>query len=343
MGGAPDEHPIASAPPLTKAEVRRTPTRHPGAVAHTDPRLPCLRAGVFMSDPCAGARHWSVGANHRGIVLAAISLIAMVASAMAGSSLMSGWGGVAASVRPNIVLIQADDQSVNQLLPAIMPRTERLLARGGTTFSDYMTTTPQCCPSGASLITGEYGHNSGVLSNSLAYRSLHNKGNVLPVWLRRAGYRTIHVGKFLNGYENVVSPSKPAPGWSDWYTVFGETRYYGYDLYANGRVLHYGFRPADNVTAVLNRTAVRLVDKAAPSPQPFYLEFDARAPHTAGRDPYGPCDSAAIPQARDEKLRVSVPPPRPPSFNESRVGDKPPVLRRPPLSATHPDPTAHRR
>src|SRR5256885_13575723 len=152
MGGAPDEHPIASAPPLTKAEVRRTPRRHTGAVPHADPRLPCLRARVFMNDPCSGARHWSVSANHRGIVLGAIALIAIVASAMAGSSLMSGCGGGAASVRPNIVLIPAGGQSGNPLLPAIIPRTERLLARGGTTFRDHKTATPPGCPTPRSSV-----------------------------------------------------------------------------------------------------------------------------------------------------------------------------------------------
>src|SRR2546423_14226715 len=122
MGGAPDEHPIASAPPLTKAEVRRTPTRHPGAVAHTDPRLPRLRARVFMNDPCSGARHWSVGANHRGIVLRAIALIAIVASAMAGSSVMSGCGGAAAPVRPHHPFVPAPHQSGYPHPPAVQPR-----------------------------------------------------------------------------------------------------------------------------------------------------------------------------------------------------------------------------
>ncbi|MGH2965603.1 MAG: sulfatase-like hydrolase/transferase [Solirubrobacterales bacterium] len=265
-----------------------------------------------------------MGTRRRHAGIGVITVIAIVALASAVSSLLSGCAQGTASGAPNIVLIQADDASVTQLVPAIMPRTERLLARRGTAFTDYITTTPQCCPSRASLLTGEYGHNNGVLSNTLAYRSLRDKGNVLPVWLHRAGYRTIHVGKFLNGYENVASPSTPAPGWSDWYTVVGKTRYYGYDLYANGRIVHHGSRPADNVTGVLNRVAVRVVDKVAARPQPFYLELDQRAPHNAGQDPYGSCDSAAIPPPRDEKLSVKAPRPRPPSFNEPSMRDSRP-------------------
>jgi N-acetylglucosamine-6-sulfatase len=276
-------------------------------------------------------------ASHRRTGVGAIALIAVagpVASALIGCG--GGRGPVSrvspnSRASPNIVLIQADDATFDQLTPAIMPRTERLLARGGTTFTDYITTTPQCCPSRASLITGDYGHNNGVLSNTRPYRSLRDKGNVLPVWLHRAGYRTIHVGKFLNGYEKVARPASPAPGWTGWHTVVGETAYYNYNLYGNGHAVHHGTRPVDNVTPVLNRIAVRQVAKAAPSPRPFYLELDERAPHAGGNDPYGGCSFAAIPQPRDESL--SAPRlPRPPSFNEPAIGDKPPFLRRPPLT-----------
>jgi N-acetylglucosamine-6-sulfatase len=292
---------------------------------------------AYNPAPFATTRRFDPMPRHSFRRAALLGLATIVALAITVSSVVSGCGGGTeppqqALVRPNIILIQADDESLNQLSPALMPRTERLLARGGTTFTDYITTTPQCCPSRASLITGDYGHNNGVLSNSPGYRSLRDKGNVLPVWLHDAGYRTMHVGKFLNGYENVASPSKPAPGWDDWYTVFGETTYYGYDLYANRHVVRHGSRPTDNVTTVLNRAAVRLIRSAAPRLQPFYLELDERAPHAAGRDPYGGCDSAAIPQPRDEKLAVSAPLPKPPSFNEGQVADKPSFLRRPPLS-----------
>ena len=87
-----------------------------------------------------------------------------------------------------------------------MPNTKRLLARRGTRFTDYIASTAQCCPSRASLITGQYAHNHGVTSNTVGYPGLVDKGNVLPVWLQRAGYRTIHVGKFLNGYERSAEP-----------------------------------------------------------------------------------------------------------------------------------------
>jgi arylsulfatase A-like enzyme len=99
---------------------------------------------------------------------------------------------------PNIVLVMTDDQALSQVGPEYMPTVTRLLAGQGTTFENAFLTTPLCCPSRAGLLTGQYGHNNGVLTSSYGY--LRDKGNVLPVWLRRAGYVTAHVGKFLNRY-----------------------------------------------------------------------------------------------------------------------------------------------
>jgi len=83
--------------------------------------------------------------------------------------------------RPNIVLIQTDDQTYKQLRGGAMPNTTRLLVRRGTRFTDYVASTAQCCPSRASLITGQYAHNHGVTSNNVGYPGLVDKSNVLPV------------------------------------------------------------------------------------------------------------------------------------------------------------------
>ena len=79
-----------------------------------------------------------------------------------------------------------------------MPNIHRKLVGRGVSFTDAMTTTPLCCPSRAGLITGQYAHNNGVFTNF--YPKLKKKKNVLPVWLQNKGYRTVHVGKFMNGY-----------------------------------------------------------------------------------------------------------------------------------------------
>jgi N-acetylglucosamine-6-sulfatase len=234
----------------------------------------------------------------------------------------------AAIGRPNIVLIQSDDQTYRQLTRRAMPNTKRLLARHGTRFTDYIATTAQCCPSRASLITGQYAHNHGVTSNNVGYPGLVDKSNVLPVWLRRAGYRTIHVGKFLNGYERFVRPNSVVPpGWDQWHSVLGSREYYRYHLYVNGRVVRHGTRRRDNITRVLNRRAATLTKRYAARRQPFYLQLDARAPHDSRqRDPFGHCGRQPIPEARDEGLFRNEPLPRPRSFNEADMTDKPPFI-----------------
>jgi N-acetylglucosamine-6-sulfatase len=242
----------------------------------------------------------------------------------------------ASTPAPNIVLIQTDDQTNREFTREAMPETKRLLADHGTTFSRYMVTTAECCPSRASLLTGQYAHNHGVTSNQTAYPALIAKGNVLPSWLHDAGYATLHVGKFLNKYQDFADPpTEVAPGWDKWYTIMGDAPYYDYDYYVNGSLRHRGSSDADYVTRVLDRRATKLVDTYAPKRKPFFLELDERAPHTLrGRDRNDPCQRAhgAIPDPRDEGSFAHVKLPRPASFNEKDMSDKPSFIRdQPPL------------
>jgi len=229
---------------------------------------------------------------------------------------------------PNIVLIQADDQTLGQIGRRLMPRTRRYLGKHGTEFDNYVVTTGECCPSRASLITGQYAHNHGVTSNQVAYPGLKAKRNVLPVWLRRSGYRTMHVGaKYLNGYREFAG-NKVAPGWTNWFTVLSHTQYYKYTLSADGHRRKFGDRPNDYITRVLARHAGTLIHKYARERRPFFLQLDERAPHVSRTDdPYGDCDRKPIPDRRDENSFASARLPEPPSFNEADMSDKPAFLR----------------
>jgi arylsulfatase A-like enzyme len=239
--------------------------------------------------------------------------------------------------RPNIVVIQADDQTAAQFTRHVMPRTFKLLVDHGTTFRDYIATTALCCPSRASLITGQYAHNHGVFANGGkegGYQALRDKGNVLPVWLEQAGYNTIHLGKYLNGYWKVGDdPAAVGPGWDDWQTLINkEDAYYNYDLSDNGQVVHHGDRPSDYVTRVLERKAVRAIHDYSQVNAPFYLQFDERAPHVE-RNKSGPCSGHTrypLPAPQDQDKFRHAQPPDIPSFNEKRMGDKPAFLRNAP-------------
>src|SRR5919198_661533 len=236
----------------------------------------------------------SIRSHHR-LWPGSLALIASIGVSLGTAGRLPGANGQARAAskgRPNIIVIQTDDQTYRELKPKVMPKTTRLLKRQGTTFTDYIVTTAQCCPSRASLITGQYPHNDGVFSNQDGYDALVNKQSVLPVWLHEAGYRTAHVGKFINGYSRHHHGSV-APGWDQWQTLFsGSTEaggYYGYSLSSNGRRVRYGHRNRDYITRVLNRKAVRLVRRDVRRRNPFYLQLDQRAPHVANGNRPGSC------------------------------------------------------
>ena len=46
-----------------------------------------------------------------------------------------------------------------------MPRTRAELGRAGVEFTEAFMTTPLCCPSRSSILTGQYAHRTGVYKN----------------------------------------------------------------------------------------------------------------------------------------------------------------------------------
>src|SRR3954471_18114482 len=69
----------------------------------------------------------------------------------------------AAPVRPNIVVIMTDDQTVESL--SVMPRTRALIGDHGVTFDTSIVSFSLCCPSRSTFLTGQYAHNHGVWDN----------------------------------------------------------------------------------------------------------------------------------------------------------------------------------
>jgi N-acetylglucosamine-6-sulfatase len=240
----------------------------------------------------------------------------------------------AQSERPNIVLVMTDDQTLESM--RVMGGVRSSLAGAGTTFERAFVSNALCCPSRATLLTGQYSHNHGVLGNHPpegGYTRL-DTSEWLPLWLQRAGYHTVHIGKFLNGYGEDSPPEEVPPGWSEWYASVDPStyRFTGYRLNENGVVRGHERYSTDEYTA----RAVDAVERLAPIAEPFFLSLAFLAPHSGG--PPEPDDPVGfvtpMPPARHRDAMAAERLPYSPAFDEADVSDKPSFIRsRPRLSA----------
>ena len=169
---------------------------------------------------------------------ATVLVVVVVCSLVAGCDLPTGV--VRTPERPNVILVLTDDLDVGLLeeYPAAYSNLRRLAA-GGTTFENAFVTDPLCCPSRATILRGQYAHNHEILGNwwprgsSRKFRELGREDSTVATWLHDEGYRTVLIGKYMNGYGGTRVP----PGWSDWYGVSGN--YTSTRLNENGRLVNY--------------------------------------------------------------------------------------------------------
>ncbi len=238
--------------------------------------------------------------------------------------LVSGvWGSassdaVGATAKPNIVFILADDMRKDDL--KYMPKTLSILRDKGMSFSNAFVSNALCCPSRATIMRGQYAHNTGVWSNKgsrggwKAYSSNGNEKDNMATRLDAAGYRTGLFGKYLNEYPG--ARDKP-PGWDRWFAHTDGSNYYDYKINDDGRIIHYGSTAADYETDVIARHAMTFIGASAMARVPFFAFVAPRAPH-----------SPATPATRDKHVHDGLRAPRLPSFNEKDVSDKPPWIRK---------------
>jgi arylsulfatase A-like enzyme len=262
-------------------------------------------------------------------------LSALCAALLIGEVLSTGAPADTLEVpeRPNVVILMTDDQTLRSM--RAMPSTRALIGHAGATFANAFVNNPRCCPSRATLLTGQYSHNHGVLTNGPpggGWWRLRGTDDWLPGWLKDAGYRTAHVGKFLNGYGR-DDPLEVPPGWDEWYAPVDPTtyRYLGQTLNENGSLRSSGGYATDETA----RRATEIVRRLAPAAQPFLLSVAFLAPHTGTPrelgDPPGLGTPAVAPRHAGRFATAQLPIGA--AFNEADVSDKPPRVRRPPLSA----------
>ena len=232
-------------------------------------------------------------------------------------------GRQAAAGRPNIVFILSDDEDI--ALHAHMPKTKALLHDSGTTFDNYFVTYALCCPSRATALRGQYPHNTAIEGNAMPtggyekFRALGHDSSTVATWLQKAGYHTAMFGKYMNGYR----PALGAPaGWSEWYGVGNGYPSYDYTMNENGTLVRYGHAPQDFLVDVIAHKAADVIRRGARDKTPVFLYI---APFT----PHAPATAAP----RHEALFAEASLPRPASFDEADMSDKPaPLNTRPRLA-----------
>ena len=217
----------------------------------------------------------------------------------------------AAVPQPNIVLVMTDDQRWDSL--ARMPIVQSELVAKGVTFENAFAVTPLCCPSRASILTGLHSHSTLVYTNARPFGgwSWFEDSSTVATWLKRAGYRTAYLGKYLNGYRGPEVP----PGWDRWVGYWNG--FFNYTVSRDGVPVRYGSAPGDYSTDVFTREAVSFVETTGE--QPLFLVYAPFAPH-------GP----STPAPRHADAFPGLPPFRPASYDEANVRDKPRWVRRTP-------------
>ncbi len=243
---------------------------------------------------------------------------------------------------PDVVVIMTDDQTVENL--RVMKQTKRLIGDAGATFVNSFASYPLCCPSRATFMTGQYAHNHGILGNKpprggyeLFAPTAHNS---LPVWLDAAGYHTLHIGKFLNGYGD-RHPNDVPPGWDEWQAAISASAYrmWGFRLNENGYPSdpygHFMVQDVPNYqTDVYARKAVAAIRQAARSRQKLFLSVAFLAPHSeAGARVVSGGNGAPRPAIRHRGRFAHEKFPNFPAYNELDTSDKPlHVQRYPPMA-----------
>lgn len=197
----------------------------------------------------------------------------------------------AAVARPNIIIILTDDQDVESL--PVMRNLMSYPEGSWVNFTNAFINDSICCSSRATILTGQYDHNNGVMKNNQG--RVLDDDNTLPVWLDDAGYNTALIGKYLNGFPWKLGATYVPPGW---------------DSFRGPR--SFTVTDVDTFTGL----AVEFIQQ---TDAPFFLYLAYMAPHWP-----------AEPPLRYRNALVYVPQPHP-NVNEADVSDKPLWVRSRPL------------
>lgn len=203
----------------------------------------------------------------------AIAALSLLALACAPARRAETDRPVDGASRPNIVFLYSDDHAAHAISAyreslrygVRLPQTPHLdrLAREGMLFVNSFVTNSICGPARATVLTGQYGHLNGVMTNN---EPIHPATVTFPRLLQAAGYRTAIFGKWH---------LRTRPEGFDRYEILaGQGPYYNPTLLSADDSVKYTGYTLDVVTA----RAFRWMNEQ-PADQPFMLMLSFNAPH----------------------------------------------------------------
>lgn len=212
----------------------------------------------------------------------------------------------------NVVFILSDDHRYDFFgahpdAPPFLrtPNMDRMATEGAHLANAFVTTS-LCSPSRASILTGRYAHNHGVVDNT---SPIPEGTRFFPQDLQAQGYATAYIGKWHMGEVDDL----PQPGFDRWVSFRGQGAYTNPLLNIDGeQIQHEGY-----TTDILTDYAVDWLREQDGS-QPFFLELSHKAVH-----------AEFLPAPRHAGTYADVAPPYPASmaYTESNYAGKPHWVR----------------
>ena len=206
-------------------------------------------------------------------------------------------------VRPDIIVVMVDDLGYIQDDRVLerLPNIRQLWLQGGLRLQQMYDETPLCCPARATFLTGQDTLHDGVTRND---GDLLDPDATIAVALHAAGYHTIQVGKYLNGYSGVRLPV----GWDHASIVrsLGASRFW-----RDGQLVSYAPVFVDDA---IRQQAVAWIDDA-PTGQPLFQWVSTSAPHACDHLAFRPCyEPPVMTGDQGAAACAGVPDFRPPSY-----------------------------
>jgi arylsulfatase A-like enzyme len=217
-----------------------------------------------------------------------------------------------AQARPNILLIVTDDQRADTM--TALPSVKRRIGDKGIRFRSGYVPHALCCPSRASILTGNYSHTTGVWRNDSEFGyQRFDESSTLATWLDAGGYRTGLFGKYINHWAD-ADPTHVPPGWDRWF-AFTENccSFYDFTASVDGSPKHFD----ETVYSALESAQRAANFIRAKDTEPLFVLWAPDAPH-----------SPATPERRYAGAFAGLEPLRPPNYLEEDISDKPRWLRR---------------